>query len=125
MSQLSQLLTGKISLTTFITDVEGDVASVVAKVETAIPSAAPAIQAIGTAATVVATDGVTWAEGALSSVAANLATDLEAVVQKYIPQVLGPTGATTTAGSVALAQQFGTLLQQLALGAGALIIKAL
>jgi hypothetical protein len=125
MSQVSQLLSGQINLGTFIGDVEGDVQGVVKKLETANPAVTTAITSLGTAATTVATDGITWAEGALSGVAGNMATDMEALAQKYLPQVLGTSGANTTAGSVQLASEFGQLLIQLATAAGSLALKAL
>jgi hypothetical protein len=126
VSQLSQLLSGQISVTQFITDVEGDVAGI-AKTLEGQPAVQTALTGLSNAATTVATDGVTWAETALSGVATNLATDLEGVVNKYLPQVFGAgtQGQAVTAGSVTLAQQFGQLLIQLAEGAAPLIIKAL
>lgn len=127
MSQLSQLLEGKISLGQFVSDVEGDVKSVVSKLENADPAVASAVGALGAAATAVAEDGVTWAETALAGVAANLTADIEAAAMKYLPQVLGaaPAGAAVTAGAVTLAQEFGALLQQAARAAASLALQAL
>ncbi|MGH6957725.1 MAG: hypothetical protein ACREEW_13755 [Caulobacteraceae bacterium] len=126
MSQLSDLIEGKITLTQFIQGVENDVTQLVDKVEQN-PAVQGAASALSAAATTVATDGVQWAGTALTGVSSGLASDMSALVAKYAPQVFGPApaGAAVTAGTMALAQQFGALLVQLARAGAADIIKAL
>ena len=110
MSIFSQLITGKISLSQALSEAETWLGQTEASIEKAL-AGDPAVQS---AVTTVIADGkaaisvgADWAGTALSGGLSEFASDLASLVTKYVPALIGPTGAPLAAAGVTAIQALG------------------
>jgi hypothetical protein len=110
MSILSQLITGKITLAQAASEAETWLGQTEASIEKAIagdPGVQAAVNTFIADGKAAITVGAEWSGTALSGGLSEFASDLAALVAKYVPSLIGTAGGPLAAAAVTAIQALG------------------